>query len=131
MNKQEMFTKVWLGLQAQGWRQSIIGTTCRYRGPEGLKCAIGHLIPDDKYQSDWESSSIGYLLGRFPLLVGLHVTQEDVAFLEHLQRAHDQYAIRLELDEESKGKAELRKFDDMRAAFLELASLHNLSVPKE
>lgn len=127
MNKQEMFNKVWLGLQAQGWKQSIIGTTCRYRGPEGLKCAVGHLIPDDKYQSYWESSSIAYLIGRFPLLLGMQLTEEDMEFLEHLQRAHDQNAIRHQFDEN--GKAELKRFADMRSTFLELASLHNLSVP--
>lgn len=28
--------------------------TCLYRGPEGLKCAAGCLIPDDKYSSTME-----------------------------------------------------------------------------
>ena len=31
--------------------------TCWYRGPRGLKCAAGCLIPDDKYNSDMEMMS--------------------------------------------------------------------------
>ena len=30
---------------------------CWYRGPRGLKCAAGFLIPDDKYNSDMEQMS--------------------------------------------------------------------------
>jgi hypothetical protein len=28
--------------------------TCMYRSKNGLKCAAGHLIPDDKYSYDFE-----------------------------------------------------------------------------
>ena len=33
------------------------GGTCYYRGPNGTKCAIGHLIPDDKYDPDFEGQN--------------------------------------------------------------------------
>lgn len=29
---------------------------CKYRSPDGNKCAIGHLIPDDKYSPRMEGS---------------------------------------------------------------------------
>ena len=35
-----------LGIRAQGYRQSVnpISSMCQYRGPNGLKCYVGHLI---------------------------------------------------------------------------------------
>lgn len=41
--------KVIKGLASQGFQQSqLMGSTaCAYRGKDNLKCAVGHIIPDD------------------------------------------------------------------------------------
>lgn len=43
----------------QGCRSmSPHGVTCAYRSQEGLKCAIGHLIPDNMYRVTLESQGV-------------------------------------------------------------------------
>lgn len=37
---------------------------CQYRGPDGLKCAIGALIPDEIYNPTMENHTIKELLSR-------------------------------------------------------------------
>ena len=34
---------------------------CLYRGPNGSKCAIGCLIPDEEYKDSMEGKSVNYL----------------------------------------------------------------------
>lgn len=47
MSKQEIFTRVAVHLLRQG-RPSLMGDgACAYRGDDGLKCAVGVLIPDE------------------------------------------------------------------------------------
>jgi hypothetical protein len=72
----------------------INGEGCWYRS-SGCKCAVGHLIPDNKYSSDmegfWLSSG---LLTQFkePLgLEGVDIKKEDKKFLQELQDIHDTY----------------------------------------
>lgn len=52
---QTIFDIIYKGLLAQG-KQSIVPSNgrCMYRGPDGLKCAAGMLIPDDEYIDDME-----------------------------------------------------------------------------
>lgn len=41
--------------QGQGSFEVLGGLVrCLYRGPNGNKCAVGHLIPDDKYVPEME-----------------------------------------------------------------------------
>lgn len=56
MTKQKIFNKVVRALAGQGFQRSISNTdgTCLYRGPNGLKCAAGHLISDKDYNPDFE-----------------------------------------------------------------------------
>lgn len=35
------------------------GDRCLYRGPNGLKCAVGALIPDELYKDSMEGSNVG------------------------------------------------------------------------
>jgi len=46
---QELFNTAVIGLAAQGFERSFgpDGYSCRYRGAEGRKCALGQLIPDE------------------------------------------------------------------------------------
>lgn len=57
---------------------------CRYRGPEGTKCAIGHLIPDELYDEvEMESNTALYVFH----ILGL--TGSALTYLDHLQSCHD------------------------------------------
>lgn len=60
MNLQEIFDKVVNHLREQGCRSSRPGSRafCSYRGENGLKCAIGCLIPDNLYHPKLEGRSI-------------------------------------------------------------------------
>lgn len=56
MQLQDIFNRVYLGLKSQGFERSMVedevasdGVVCAYRGAEGRKCAVGHLIPDELY----------------------------------------------------------------------------------
>lgn len=57
---QETFDTVAVHLLTQN-KQSLDPKTgtCLYRGPNGLKCAVGALIPDDKYHRSLEGHSAG------------------------------------------------------------------------
>lgn len=46
---QSLFNKAYRGLAKQGFKKSMRGIvpTCAYRGANGTKCAIGHLIDDE------------------------------------------------------------------------------------
>lgn len=48
LSKQEIFDRTAAHLLAQGEPASISGD-CMYRTPNGLKCAVGALIPDEVY----------------------------------------------------------------------------------
>lgn len=58
MSRQEIFDKVWAGLKAQGFERSVVNDRCRYRGPNGTKCAAGHLIPDEEYVTKMEGGGV-------------------------------------------------------------------------
>ncbi len=83
MNRQEAFNKVYLGLKGQNFKRSHDGSYCKYRGPHGLKCAVGHLIPDDKYSEHMESASMGFILE------AIGIPADDYTFYDSLQSCHD------------------------------------------
>jgi len=91
MNKQEVFDKVATHLLTQ-METSIDDGTCLYRGPRGLKCAIGCLIPDGLYTEDINKKLVNELPSEILRSIGAK-TDEDVQFLRHLQRIHDQRPI--------------------------------------
>lgn len=61
-----MFDKMLEHLRAQGCRSVDEFDSCLYRGPNGTKCAVGALIPDEKYSKDMEDISASGLLNLFP-----------------------------------------------------------------
>lgn len=98
MTKQEVFNLVVRALAKQGVKSiaavddprfiNIIEDDrpmCLYRGPNGTKCAIGHLITDDKYTPDLEGENIYNRQGVLPKGVGEHID-----FLLALQGIHDE-----------------------------------------
>lgn len=90
LNLQQIFDKVWIGLKSQGFYQSLEEKSCCYRGEGGRKCAVGWLIPDDKYDPNWENTTSEYLFIEVPgfdQIVGV----DDIVkgHLNELQRIHD------------------------------------------
>lgn len=111
MNKQQLFDAAYLGLAKQGFKRSMNPdepALCAYRGLGGLKCAIGHAIPDEKYQLDMESTwtlrGVLELLGASDLHGFAHV----------LRNAHDSAYTP----------------QDMKAGLLDFAKNWGLAVPK-
>ncbi len=94
MDRQEVYNKVKTHLLTQK-RQAVQGTTCVYRTSSGLKCAVGCLIPDEVYTTDFESKDVVNLLIKFPNLktiLGVE-TYGDIQFLARLQNIHDNYIL--------------------------------------
>lgn len=93
MSDQEVFDIVATHLFAQGKRSLKVGAerigTCAYRGADGLKCAIGILIPDAIYQKKWDdcSNAIDTLLDR--ATKALRPLHTHSWLLEELQNVHD------------------------------------------
>lgn len=92
MTNQEAFEAVYKHLLTQMERSSVPNQTCigsescKYRGPRGLKCAIGCLIPDELYDPSIEGVSADDLSDRGfrPLFSGVNT-----ALLQRLQDVHD------------------------------------------
>ena len=100
LNKQQVFDKVAAHLLAQGITSSKgheVGGTCLYRGPNGTKCAVGCLIPDDLYSPNMEGKSVpGSVSPDFPDLDSMLgrvltqiVEQDTFPLLAALQVLHD------------------------------------------
>jgi hypothetical protein len=92
-NDQQVFDYVLEKLREQGC-QSKYADRCLYRGPNGLKCAAGHLIPDDEYDEKMED---GLLNGPDSVfnnsLVNSYFLQKgvNIDLLARLQSVHDNY----------------------------------------
>lgn len=59
----------------------------------GLKCAIGFLIPKNEYNVDFEDSQVykGTLIGEYFIIKGY--SDDDLEFLREFQRLHDEIKI--------------------------------------
>jgi len=88
MTRQQAFDFVWERISQQGQPSWQDGVGCLYRGPNGLKCAIGWLISDDDYKPSLESKCPTD--PRFPRLPSLKGLPRD--FLECMQDCHDTVA---------------------------------------
>jgi len=94
--RQKAFNKAYIGLAKQKFEQSLDENTydCLYRGPNGLKCAIGHIISDEYYNDDME-----YLIPfNVPVKEAVekslnmeNLKESDLDFLCLLQECHDEY----------------------------------------
>ncbi len=88
MNNQEAFNIAYTRLIEQG-QPSSSNSSCYY-SRNGLKCAIGHLIPEDIAQK-WDAlddSSISRM--SFGSIYAAGLADCNVQFLTDLQDAHDQ-----------------------------------------
>jgi hypothetical protein len=97
MTRQEIFDKAFLGVIAQGKKSARYNAQgqyigCRYRGPDGLKCAIGMLV-DDETATHWDIFGGVHDVAKEFVLAGdplpEWMTEENMEFLELIQSAHD------------------------------------------
>jgi hypothetical protein len=86
MTKQEIFDTVAIHLIKQGKQSADASGACFYRSPDGLKCAVGCLIPDEVYRPKMEGRSISTLFKNFS---ELNFLQPSVGLLNDIQRVHD------------------------------------------
>jgi hypothetical protein len=126
MNKQEMFNKVWAGLENQGWQRSVHHPNggCRYRGSNELKCAAGHLIPDENYNLLLEGKRIYSLLEKNPDLFGFPLSAEEIEFVVEMQTAHDSFEVKAPLHPIKTHET----YPNLKAAFEALAKEHDLRI---
>lgn len=100
MNRQEIFDTVVAHLRKQNrhassFKRECLGfltTECLYRTPEGLKCAVGCLIPEDKYTLAIEGKTVFQIFKYHPGLLPIALEGE-IPFLTDLQSVHDQHEI--------------------------------------
>lgn len=91
MTEQEMYDKVKAALIAQGRASINEYGTCFYHSPDGARCGVGHLIPDDLYKTRMEYLSIGCVLDAEPALDDLIGFARGL--LSDIQQAHDNAAV--------------------------------------
>lgn len=106
MNRQEIYNKIKTHLLKQGRRSQLVvngfPSRCLYRGPEGLSCALGPFIPDEMYETEFESYAptcpTNKAYRQMPLVKRLSnaissttgaKTERDFDFLGELQGIHD------------------------------------------
>lgn len=71
-------------------QRSSDGGLCRYRGPNGLKCAVGVLIDDEHYNTDLEGYDVHSSNVRAAVTKSLGFTP-DWELLDQVQTIHDNY----------------------------------------
>ena len=101
MTNQEIFDKVYRHLLTQNAKSMRFGLRngkqCAYRGDDGLKCAIGCLIPDDKYDPIIEGAAPCFIAGfkdasinaLAEILISVGIETRDFIFVRRLQYIHD------------------------------------------
>ena len=99
MTDQEIFTKVARHLLAQGQRSERYldddgEPGCAYRGTDGLKCAVGCLIPDELYHQSIEGCTVaGDVVQSVLREAGIRAGygERTDSLLYELQNIHDYY----------------------------------------
>jgi hypothetical protein len=92
MTRQEIFDKVVAHFAVQRVAAAEYGM-CMYRTPDGRKCAIGALIPDEAYNPNCEAAPVSDLFIHHPkMMQASGLRSEDQDLLSDLQVAHDDTA---------------------------------------
>lgn len=93
--KQELFDRISKHLLKQNERSiEHISGACRYRGDNGLKCAVGAIISDKKYSEKIEGRTV-YTSSVIECLPVRYQGVGSISFIGKLQRLHDQTAVHL------------------------------------
>lgn len=124
LSNQEIFNKVVTHLRAQGRKAvSYFDSRCKYRAPDGAKCAVGCLIADEHYRNEYDYGTASYNHVRTMLVAsGIDVALDNVSgsaaqsqtmeLLRALQFVHD-----------------LKDVGKWESEFRGVASTFNLTVP--
>jgi hypothetical protein len=131
--KQDVFTAAVLGLAAQGFMRSMEapeGCTwdddaqafldvdgdansaeCLYRGPDGMKCAVGVLMTDEAYKPEMEHTGVSSVIRNYEKVRALFSEEvlNDVNFFSDLQGCHDDGTTPQAMQDNLKGFA--KKYD--------------------
>ena len=92
MTNQETFDKVARHLLTQKAR-AVTEKGCRYRTPDGLKCAVGCLIPDELYDPKMEGKTVGAVQQLHAERAGHFFREFDSGLLDALQAVHDRHEV--------------------------------------
>jgi len=86
-----MFDKVVTHLLTQNQKALNNNGSCQYLTEGGLSCAVGCLIPEDNYKSDFEGRGLYDLIFRFSPteIFGERLYKGQYNLLEALQEVHD------------------------------------------
>lgn len=92
MTRQEIFDKVVAHFAVQ--REAAAKYEgCMYRTPDGRKCAVGALVPDEAYDPSCEGDGVSTLFREYPDMMRVSgLTRRHEVLLIDLQRAHDSAA---------------------------------------
>jgi hypothetical protein len=90
MTGQQVFNKVAKHLMKQN-AQAIVGATCKYRGDEGMTCAIGCLIPNAKYRPEFEGEAVWSATWGLEIIKAAGLRKNQRGLAEELQKVHDSF----------------------------------------
>lgn len=92
MTNQEAFEKMVIHLRKQGARATFVPGTglssCMYRAPNGFRCAVGCLIPDDEYRPWFEGAGVTKVVNDVPSLASVSRN-----LLAAMQAVHDNHEV--------------------------------------
>jgi hypothetical protein len=90
MTTRELFERVAAHLLAQG-KRSMLYKSCRYRGEDGTRCAVGCLIDDAHYSVAIEDATIASMAVQEAVegTIGRRLTDPERLMLRDLQALHD------------------------------------------
>lgn len=89
MTRQEAFNVVWRSFVIEKAPPSLDHESyCVYRGPNGEKCAVGLLIPDDLYRMEFEGKSLRSIVCLDSTLRKMF-SGDTLQLLLDMQSAHD------------------------------------------
>ena len=100
MNLQLAFDEMADHMLQQNKRSVTTGGSCKYLGPNGLKCGVGGIIPDHLYDESMEEKVVADIFRNFDGLwshwsnryglVGGRIS-EFIRLCNHIQAVHDDY----------------------------------------
>ena len=97
---------------------------CQYRGKDGVKCVVGWLIPDHRYDPGMEAKVVPRLVALYPDLLDLPAFRPwNLDLLLILQNFHDDAAISWDPEECSWGEHArlfLRDFAEVQGLVMEV-----------
>lgn len=127
MTRQEIFDTVVCHLNTMPHR-SLLKDNCAYRSSDGLKCAVGCLIPDDVYDPAMEHITIEALIeGARQWGLPAFFCRENIRFLGRLQSTHD-FAPNWKADSKGPSKAMANELTAIAAHYgLSTAVLHEVA----